>query len=1640
MTTPADIARQRAQRDQALATASAAQDRVTNLDAAIVRARRAGQDVASLQAQRDAANRDLQSARANGAQLGTAALNDLVAWLGQTPEQIVGTCDDAFPFVLLPVRIETKFARTAQGSELRVRLFPDDISVARPATALTDAEIALGRAYWRARIVARHAPNDAALRVDYEGAWTRLATSAGAWRAGYVVRATAPADPTVAPTALVFGDPVPPHTPPMARADLLPDRFIVLGYRIDATTHAKSEVARAVGAPIPDDLVLGPSQQAETWLSRDAATGKLVVPQALQWLVDFDAAERVGMAVRMPLAAPHDTAGLERVIAIGVRSATPPEESPAALQALLAKHRDGDGCEVMRAGTPTNVSDSAIAAEPSPSDADRLFAIEDDPPDIAPGTGVLGTSDGARLCELLGLQSEFVSRLPNAAATDIAEALAMNRSLVPGTLDDFVGEFMRTVVSPEMAAGLHRFFVTWTSGRGLYPALRVGRQAYGIVVTSAWESFQVAAGPLPLPGVVDAAPALHTLITRHRPNWDALARRVAHVGQIGADPFALLLEILGLEASSTTYASRRAVSDEYLHQRAVFLARRPGDVDDLDDVRDHDLDDIDFPPATTPTDPLIALILFLRDTQPWRGPLVDRDPVVPLSERDGVGPYDGTHHYLWWLANATREDVASQHFLGADGTTVPPPSALLYALLRHALLAALEAATLASARQFGNRFFDVVDRDPLVANIGDEQHVLRRDYLDVDASRLGLTRAPQPLADWVLATARRGRGDAPPGIDRVAEVHDAIVALADVPTARLERLLAEHVDLCSHRLDAWITALYAQRLQRLRATNAARALHLGAFGWVENVRPAARAPLPQDALPPALRDATGQPVFDDAANGGYMHAPSLMQAATAAVLRNGYLSHADSTQPTTFAVNLSSRRMRAAVALTQGVRSGQPIGALLGYQLERGLHEDHPGVELDTFIGVVRDRFPLLSGRLSEIAPGTSTEVVEARNVVDGLALLEATVGQDYPYGIAGLPDAATSAAIAIAAEVDRLRDALDAVSDLMLAESVHQAVQGNVTRTHAALQALTAPDVPPEPDIIRTPRSGRVLTFRVALALGPSASGGWSTALSPRARANPQLNHWLGQHLPPPARIQWSARDGLGAPAMQSLNGLGLEPIDVVLMSDDLSGEAQSSLERYLVARFRVAHAVPDERTTVILPATGAVDAAKTLAIDFTGASANAISVARLKPLLARLRALITRARPMHAGDWRRAADAPAAEPGDATGSASGHASLVHFKDLVVRLDAAVVDLTAARQKVDAALTEIEPLRAALDADPSHLNDAAWRGALGKLRNALFPLAAAGLAEALPADGLAPTKTLIDRLIGQARVVSAMVTDRLARAAPLRGLSFADPLPTGEPARTRETLRRNHLLRQSYLDAAQALFGPAFVIVPLFRFTDQQASEIAQARTTPVVHDALALDEWLHSAARVRPRITELTWAMAGARWCGHAIADPVVVQLPFTADAPWIGGRFGDALPTGEWLSLVVLDGAATTGPLQAGLLLDDWTETLPTARETTGVAFNFNRPNAMAPQALLVAVAPQTRGHWTFDDLVGAAHEALELAKLRAVEPDALVGRRASERAPFGNYFQLLPAILSEFTAGRLPTTDFGALGNGALDSRT
>ena len=221
--------------------------------------------------------------------------------------------------------------------------------------------------------------------------------------------------------------------------------------------------------------------------------------------------------------------------------------------------------------------------------------------------------------------------------------------------------------------------------------------------------------------------------------------------------------------------------------------------------------------------------------------------------------------------------------------------------------------------------------------------------------------------------------------------------LARVPSAALARLAAGALDLASHRLDAWMSAHASRRLAALREARPDGA-RLGGYGVLEDVRPSPLA----------------EPLSH-----GYIHAPSLGQAATAAVLRSGYLAHRRE-QDSPLAVDLSSRRVRLALGLLEGVRAGQPLAAILGYRFERGLHDHHPALILDRFIAPLRGIAPL--DPLTEAEHALGVAEAHERDLADQIGLLE--------QQLAALRDADR-------ATKDRLRAALAAAqADLAAAEA----------------------------------------------------------------------------------------------------------------------------------------------------------------------------------------------------------------------------------------------------------------------------------------------------------------------------------------------------------------------------------------------------------------------------------------------------------------------------------------------------------------------------------------------------------------------------------------------------------------------------
>jgi hypothetical protein len=228
---------------------------------------------------------------------------------------------------------------------------------------------------------------------------------------------------------------------------------------------------------------------------------------------------------------------------------------------------------------------------------------------------------------------------------------------------------------------------------------------------------------------------------------------------------------------------------------------------------------------------------------------------------------------------------------------------------------------------------------------------------------------------------------------------------------------------------------------------------------------------------------------------------------------------------------------------------------------------------------------------------------------------------------------------------------------------------------------------------------------------------------------------------------------------------------------------------------------------------------------------------------------------------------------------------------------------------------------------------------------------------------------------------------------------------------------KRDHAVNQLHI-----VFGKSFIVLQRFRASNALELQKALADSTKIQDgDPLASTTWFKRAARVRSAVSRLNTVLnySEALNTGEKLAL-MVAQLPQADDDRWIGLPFKASvgLPSGK-LSLAV-QAAAGIDVMQplAGLLIDEWIEVIPSATEITGVALQFDQPDAFPPQTILIAVPSEFESHWTVWSLQQVLLETLDLARIRAVDSD-LVNE-------VGHY---LPALYFAFNAaGETVSTDF------------
>lgn len=1475
--------------------------------------RQARREIASLARERDRLVRDAARAGRRIDLTALTGLDDSIAGVLDRIRPLVDPCDASptEPLVLLPVRLETRYADGPGGTAiLKVRIYPDEIHLDELVRGLTDAEVLAGQTYWTA------------VWTDpvTDGAFRDLVAAVTPQRAEWVAHRCRPTNladrgngaPTFAPV-----DPVGARNI-VARA--LPDRFVVVVRQGDRT-------ARTVGAAVPRDLPVNPiALPGDDTVRRP---DQLTVPAGSEWLTDFDAAVTVGMAVTVAL--PAGRAPIERVVALGTRASSSAREGADELADVLTGHRFSDGFGLLTQGTATNNADRARSpyrARPEPV-----------PPALVPSGPVAG-SDASAVATALGVDPAAVTDLAGPGDDEQELARDVNTCLWAPGWGEYLGRLDAqglTDLTDAQRESARQLFRDQVRGRGPVPAVRVGAQPYGILPVSDLTRW----APRPR----ETTAGIHGVVARLLPRWDVAAGRVDTLRPGASAVDESLLEIMGTSPVMLGLRARPFLSDDVSDPviAALGLDRAAYDAEArlLLAVMAQAIDGIKEGTRLGSLHP---------QDRPIPLPLAsDRDPefiAALLDTPSRVLAVDSVLQALLALAwDSTDLDAARM----APARVLPSlvEAIALEPGLRADVLSLIGRADSADHTELLTLSRAVGDAFGVEASGTSVQRRYRLDATTATSlAEVALAAPPVPetelvavgaLAGWLRAMGYR------------SEVRTAMQALTGTTTAHRERAVAESLDCSSHRLDAWATGIVSDRLATLAGSPGAT---IGAYGVVEDLSPQAGA-----------------------GADGWIHAPSSRHAVAAGILRSAHLGHLpDDGTSGPFALDLSSVRLGPARRALEAVRQGQQLAAVIGYQIERGLAD----ARLARLHLSLRTLAPLVAGRLSD-SDGQDDEAakqtVAANNVVDGLLLL-----RRYPAGSPALRAALTPPPVnayldpadwepltdaewsAVTRVMATAADTVDAVSDLLLAESVLQYAGGNPTRAAAAMDAMSSGASPAaELDILDTQDSAERLGQRVLALVGPGAASAWATD-RPRALAEPALEAWASAHLGPPTTIVV----GTGDDGPVTLDAAGMCALDVV------HAAGPAALERVLRQRIpslagRALATTPDPGWA---PGLRSLGQAVTLAVT--------------------LRELIAGGSPVLPDSLTRPGERPVRDLDGSIapilarlGSAAGMlaAAVTGLEPVIATLpaDGIVPDEPTAQTYLTAVLV-LDGFGVPLDPGTSLPLDlawvrSAWESAVARSTGATALLTALQAAQA--AQPPVPAALLLD----QAEELAAAIFGAGFRVVPTLGpaagdaFSVAVSTPTF-PAPSPSALRR------------------------LVRDLGTSREQVRRYSEVLLVGSALGSTQ-----APVAVQLTERN-------------ADG-----PVAGTERWLAGRLDPAVPwPASPAAHLIVDAAALgdgSGPL-AGLVIDAWVEDVPAQPRavpvdqigppgggaaadppavvppmaTTALAVQANAASARAPQAILSAVSPDG-SRWTTDALVGVIDQTLRLARHRLVRLDQLAG---------------------------------------------
>ena len=1545
-------------------------------------------------------------------------------------------------------------------SELLVRIYPDDIFLQTHESALTLNEQKSGEVFWKAMWSAEQnfkSDHDAAKKLNnQQTAWHQLVSTHKTQRCTWIVRVMYPLNYEQAevknPEQLTFQKVDTKSAAWTKPADtyLLPDAFVVRVYFTE--TNFKEYTTQ----PIAPELQLGLNPSEAPGENPEQADGTLRLPESIRWLTDFDTAEKLGMALRISLTQAQMDAGIKRLVVLGVKTAASAEDGRVLLEELWQNHiHKPYGFSFVPLGTPTNnLEGQPTGFNPEGQSSLQSFDLQFGKAQFDSNSTIV--TDAQRFAFALGVDSIPFQRIANAGMTNASSALLLNQALWPATLGYYLDHFLAPAVDAQDIAHIRQFFQNQVLGSGSLPTFRVGNQPYGLLISSAFSRWQLESNSSP------AANRFFEVLKKLDTMWAGFSQSVLKLSNLSNNDRDKWLEsfknLLAQQAHSVEFAHRYVVG-KYLLRNVSNAIPDPKSATPLM---------VGQSPLSINSTPE-ALKQTMEQASNWGRPF-NKIPAIfskffADTDVDLIKWKNGTRVFadidLFPLQTLLQKSVDELWDTPSISNT-NGMGKLLYFLSRQALLRAYIEAAMNKARQDKPQ-----ETSPLAQLDFEMEYLIARDdpnaLFDLSTEHLARLANEAPRHTFKTLKNKKAYLDrisngkkvsaiiaeelkkSPPGFDLNA-LSDSLKAfnlLKDLPHQHLEKLLVDHLDVCNYRLDAWMLGLASERLGKLRAKPQGKGIHLAAFGYLENLKPAndlwidvklqdqpvtltidRNTPTGTYVLPilnvPGADSATwakhlargivylgSDPNFQikanpDQASGfeykaaaralqghGFIVAPSLAHAATAAVLHSGYQQNKQKGNDQAFAVNINADRVGKAMNLLRGVQAGHSLNEQFGYWLERKMYEN----KLGAYVRPMRKAFPLYSetqewNSNNPSRPSSGNMTLS----IDGLVFLETYQKNRTEWQSKVAPIVPPANLNILNKLVVDLLDIYDALSDLLLAEGVFQMVQGNAEKASLALKMGGNGGNITLPEITKIAAPFQLFGQRMALVLnGVGNDQSWPVSKSPLSTLLPQLNEWLSPQLPKLEKIKLSARvDAATEQLTFDFSILELQPLDLLLRLKSTQFSKDDTGLIYLAQ--------------LAVRKVGNISALSAIEIDFNrnaNFKADEYSLVELLPILKSIWKLLSQGRALQPSDWF---------PEPFLAQQSPDVLITAPLEQGVNKIMVGTGANTIQQYLQLLQTQINTVRALLE---ENLQKEAGQKSIQQLLKTVLSGAAYGAWDIRPQLHPDTSSTFRLELTETAERLKNTLQERFEK---IQAISLS----------TESAQRFNDLSNQ-----IQVLYGDDVPLFPMYKLPN--AKDVLASWDDKKLQEAagpFATEEWLQGLAPIFDNaghylgVQVLRESMA-AKAAGNALK---IVQLPFLYDQAniWAGGPLpqGHQLPSGTVALAIETMSPLANNQVVGGFVFEEWREKIPLLAHNAGVAIHYEQPDYAEPaQALLLAVPAQIKGNWEWDDLIQTILDTMQMARKRAVQPSAYQNTWLN---------QFLPALIAPIDSNRNTAgIDFGNL---------